>query len=1034
MSTATILALGARQAVLKQTESNGILVAQFLARMARFAEQVPYEVDIAIGEQMVAQATIVSHLVAVSEAAGLSTEQINSRLRTIVDQTILDEVWVTDARGHAYLRTVPEINFTFDSDPEKQPQASAFWPLLTGEQPTVVQASRPREVDDRIFKYVGVSGIDQPRIVQVGEEINILGRLRQQVGLVRLVNELVDGKTIVAVRIVDRSLANRARGVSSGFRGTASLDNPMDIANLRMAIDHSQTLSYMDGSLLKVIVPVLDERGQVNGATLLYLSTQHVRSAMIEGLERTALVAALIFAIGLLASLVLARKVTQPVAELTTAAAAVESNQFQSQNLAEIATRGDELGRLAQVFQNMMDKVQEREQRLHDAKEALHRSEAYFRSLIEYSSDVILILDAGGKIRYGSPSLTTNLGYVLSDFWGQPLWGFIHPDDLPVIKATFDQLMQVPGTRLPFELRFRHDDQSWLIMEAISNNLLHDPTVEGVILNLRDITERKQAEELQNAKETAERANQAKSQFLANMSHELRTPLNAIIGYSEMLQEEAIDLNYSEFIPDLQKIHGAGKHLLTLINDILDLSKIEAGRMDLYLETFDIATMIQEVVSTIEPLAAKNYNTLIINCSKDLGTLHADLTKVRQNLLNLLSNACKFTENGTITLTVERKQELGIADQEIGNKDREGGHLPLPAWIIFQVADTGIGMTPEQLERIFDAFIQADASTTRKYGGTGLGLAIAQRFCQMMGGEIDVQSQVGQGSKFTMRIPGIVVDPKEPKPAPSHTVSRSLEPLKENAPIVLVIDDDPTVHALMHRFLHKEGFQIESALSAQEGLKRAKELHPTVITLDVLMPSTDGWTVLSALKSDSDLANIPVIMLTLLDNQNIGYALGASDYLLKPIDRSRLLRVLQERCCQPIAASAEPGRNVPSILVVEDDSITRDMVRSMLEDEGWEVIEAVSGREGIEQLQIHQPGLILLDLMLPDMDGFSFVAELQKQEMWRSLPIVVVTAKHITFDDEQRLRGRVKQILEKGAYSCEELFTTVRHLVTKCST
>jgi PAS domain S-box-containing protein len=623
MATTTIIALGARQAILKQTEANGILVAQFLARMARFADRVPHDVDEAIGEQMVAQAAIVSRFVAVAEAAGLTSDEINAHLRTIAEQTVIDEIWVTDEQGHAYLRTEPDINFTFDPDPQKQPQASVFWSLLTGET-RVTQESRRREVDDRIFKYVGVSGIDQPRIVQVGEEINILEKLQQQVGLVRLVNELIDGETIVAVRIVDRNLTNLARGVASGFQGTASLDDPTDIANLRMAIDQGKTLSYRDDSLLKVIVPILNEQDQVSGATLLYLSTQHLRDAIFNGLEQTALIAGLIFAIGLLASLVLARKVTQPIAELTAAAAAVERDRFEPHQLTKASTRRDELGLLAQVFQRMMNKVQEREQGLRDAKEALHRSEAYFRSLIEHSSDIIIILDAHGKIGYGSPSLTTVLGYQLSDFWGRSLFELIHPDSLDTVRAAFDRIMQTGGVGLPFELQFRHHTGTWLIMEAVSNNLLQDPAVAGIILNLRDITERKQAEELKTAKETAERANQAKSQFLANMSHELRTPLNAIIGYSEMLQEEAIDLEQDFFIPDLKKIHGAGKHLLTLINDILDLSKIEAGRMDLYLETFEILPVIQEIVSTVEPLAIANQNTLVLNCTPELETMYAE--------------------------------------------------------------------------------------------------------------------------------------------------------------------------------------------------------------------------------------------------------------------------------------------------------------------------------------------------------------------------------------------------------------------------
>lgn len=643
MATTIVIALGARQAILQQTEANGILVAQFLARMTRFADRVPQVVDQALGEQ------------------------------------------------------------------------------------------------------------------QLAEEEAILQQLQQQTGLVRLVNELVDGKTIVAVRIVDRNLVNLARGVTSGVSGTASLSDARDIASLKQAIEQNQTISYIDRSLVKVIVPIVDDQNQVSGATLLYLSTAHVRSALIQGLERTTLIAGLFFAIGLLASMLLARKVTEPIAELTAAAAAVESDRFEPQSLGKVAVRKDELGLLAQVFQRMVERVQEREQSLKDAQATLRRSEAYFRSLIEHSSDIVIILDATGYIRYGSPSLSTILGYSLYEFWQYSLLKFVHPGDLATVKEAIDHTAQTPGIGQPFELRFQHQNGSWLIMEAVSNNMLHDTAVEGIILNLRDITERKHAEELQQAKETAEQANRAKSQFLANMSHELRTPLNAIIGYSEMLQEEAIDLDQTEFIPDLQKIHSAGKHLLNLINDILDLSKIEAGKMDLYLETFDIASLIQEVASTIQPMVAKNQNTLIINCPGNIGILHADLTKVRQNLLNLLSNACKFTEKGTITLTVSKSEPDLNPETELPQPLASGQLL---SSILFDITDTGIGMSADQINCLFQAFTQADASTTRKYGGTGLGLAITQRFCQMMGGEITVTSEVDKGSRFTMQIPCVVQEAK----------------------------------------------------------------------------------------------------------------------------------------------------------------------------------------------------------------------------------------------------------------------------------
>jgi len=509
--------------------------------------------------------------------------------------------------------------------------------------------------------------------------------------------------------------------------------------------------------------------------------------------------------------------------------------------------------------------------------------------------------------------------------------------------------------------------------------------------------------EAQESRAAAEEANRAKSAFLANMSHELRTPLNAIIGYSEMLQEEAADLGYADLTPDLQKIQVAGKHLLALINDILDLSKIEAGRMDLFLETFDIAPMIQDAATTIQPLVEKNHNTLAVHCADNLGTMRADLTKVRQGLFNLLSNACKFTEQGTITLAVSHETVDGAA------------------WVTLRVTDTGIGMTPEQMGRLFQAFAQADASTTRQYGGTGLGLAITRRFCQMMDGDITVESAPGQGSTFTIWLPAAVVDPKVGV-APRAEASQA-SALLEGAPTVLVIDDDPTVHDLMQRFLRKEGLHMVAAASGAEGLRLAKALHPAVITLDVMMPGLDGWAVLTALKADPHVADIPVIMLTIMDDKNLGYALGAADYLTKPIDWDRLAVILKKyRCAHPPC----------TVLVVEDDADTRDMLRRMLTKAGWAVSEAENGRAAIERVAASQPEIILLDLMMPEMDGFAFIEALRQQDAWRSIPVVVVTAKDLTPADRQRLNGYVEQILQKGAYSREELLHEIHRLVAAC--
>jgi GAF domain-containing protein/CheY-like chemotaxis protein len=493
-----------------------------------------------------------------------------------------------------------------------------------------------------------------------------------------------------------------------------------------------------------------------------------------------------------------------------------------------------------------------------------------------------------------------------------------------------------------------------------------------------------------------EAADRHKSEFLANMSHELRTPLNAIIGYSEMLQEDAADLGAEQFTDDLKKINAAGKHLLELINAVLDLSKIEAGKMELYLESFDVANLVQDIVAVIQPLAAKNANRLDVTCPDALGTMRADLTKVRQALFNLLSNACKFTERGTVGLAVAR--------QELAGQD----------WIVFRVSDTGIGMTPEQLAKLFEAFSQADAATTRRFGGTGLGLALSRRLCRMMGGDVTVESEAGRGSTFTIRLPVHVAEPAEEEAAvPAAPVERPLT----GVGTVLVIDDETAVRDLMQRFLTKEGFRVVTAPGGEEGLRRARELRPDAITLDVMMPGMDGWAVLSALKADPDVADIPVIMLTIVDDRNMGYALGAADYLTKPIDRERVVGVLKKY-----------RRDLP-VLVVDDDAALRQLLRRMLEPEGFTVVEAENGRVALERLRDVAPSVILLDLMMPEMDGFEFVAEFRRHEAWRAIPIVVITARDLSREDHERLNGSVQKILQKGANGRDQLLAEVRELV-----
>ncbi len=543
----------------------------------------------------------------------------------------------------------------------------------------------------------------------------------------------------------------------------------------------------------------------------------------------------------------------------------------------------------------------------------------------------------------------------------------------------------------------------------------------------RNVELRRQSQEAEEARATAEEANLAKSRFLANMSHELRTPLNAIIGYSEMLQEEAQDLGINDFVPDLEKIYTAGKHLLVLINDILDFSKIEAGKMVLYLEEFPIAAMIDDVVSTIQPLVEQKGNRLNVRCAEDAATMYADVTKVRQVLFNLLSNAAKFTEQGTVTLEVVRTMAESLpVDHPVLAQDRDApGAAAARAqqeWLVFRVQDTGIGMSPEQMQELFQAFKQADASTTRKYGGTGLGLAISRLFCRMMGGDIAVESVLGKGSTFTVYLPAEAPEQPVQQTALVAADAFSYHELHASNHTVLVIDDDPAARELMRRFLSQEGFTVATAADGEEGLRLARQLHPDVITLDVMMPRMDGWAVLTQLKSTPELSDIPVIIVTITDDKRLGFSLGAADYMTKPVDRQRLIGVLR-RYEQESAAS------LGTILVVEDDTIARELLRRTLEKEGWLVREAANGRAALEAVSQQQPDLILLDLMMPEVDGFQVVSMLRMHPTWRTIPVIVVTAKELTPDDRQWLNASVARTLQKGNYQRDDLLRDVRDLV-----
>ena len=542
------------------------------------------------------------------------------------------------------------------------------------------------------------------------------------------------------------------------------------------------------------------------------------------------------------------------------------------------------------------------------------------------------------------------------------------------------------------------------------------------------------------AKEAAEAANRAKSAFLANMSHELRTPLSAVIGYSEMLEEEAEETGQRSMLADLGKIRSNAKHLLSLINDVLDLSKVEANRMDLFLEEADVAAFLREASATVDSLVRRKDNTLVLDLGDGLGAMWTDVVKLRQCLFNLLSNAAKFTEGGRITLGVRREPSAG------GD------------WLSFFVADTGIGMTPEQLGRLFQRFAQADETTTRRFGGTGLGLALSRAFARLLGGDVSVESTEGKGTRFTLRLPATgpeevfdaaeqqaigpetaEVETAEAETAEAETAGRgiavpeaggqeaggpeaggpALVPgpgLAPAADLVLVIDDEAAQRELMTRFLRRQGFAVRTASDGRTGLDLARSLAPRAILLDVMMPGLDGWSVLEALKADAATARIPVVMVSFVAEPSASVALGAADAVSKPVDWGRL-KVVMDRF-------HGRGRDV---LLVDDDPDTRQRLRAVLEREGWTVSEACDGADALRQVLHSPPHVILLDLTMPVMDGFAFLHRLRETPGCADLPVVVLSARDISAAEREEL-GQADSILRKGDASMHDITAELRHL------
>ena len=503
--------------------------------------------------------------------------------------------------------------------------------------------------------------------------------------------------------------------------------------------------------------------------------------------------------------------------------------------------------------------------------------------------------------------------------------------------------------------------------------------------------------EMETARDEARDASDQKTKFFANMSHELRTPLNAILGYGEMLYEDCEDLGYDDLLPDLKKITSSGTHLLSLINNILDLSKIEAGKMELFVTSFEIENMVQTIKDVSEPLAAKNDNGFVINLDGAMGSMSQDETKLRQCLTNFLSNGFKFTKNGTVTLDVKARMEGDVE------------------FVDFAVIDTGAGMSPEGVAKVFEEYTQAERSTSANYGGTGLGLPISKKFAEMMGGDVIVTSEEGVGSVFTMSVP------RECPEYNDDEVDSNVINLDDQDNLVVLVDDDVAMHDLIKRTISKLNLTLLGATNSEKGMELIREVKPKLILLDVLMPGRDGWSLLKECKTDQELKDIPVIMISQLNQSNLASSLGANDYLTKPIDRSQFINTLK----RIMGADTQNQK----VLVIDDDKDVRELLSRLLKDAGYRPIDARDGKEGLERTK-DEPALIILDLEMPRMDGFEFLDNYIKNvPEEKRAPVLVFSGKDLTDVQEDLLKERVVGLVKKDDVSMDKLSQMIQGII-----
>lgn len=533
---------------------------------------------------------------------------------------------------------------------------------------------------------------------------------------------------------------------------------------------------------------------------------------------------------------------------------------------------------------------------------------------------------------------------------------------------------------------------------------------EGELFRLGDSFEKKvreRTEDLERLNVDLKRASQHKSRFIANMSHELRTPLNSILGFSDVLLERTFGELADSQERYLKNIRSSGKHLLDLINNVLDIAKIEAGKYEMAYETFPVSDIMAETVSVMKPMADKKAVELTLDISDNSGSITADRIKLKQIFYNLFSNAIKFTsEGGKVNVSAKRVAGRGISEN--------------PEFIRFSVSDTGIGISPEDTERIFDEFEQADSTFSRKYGGAGLGLTLTRKLVELHGGAITVKSTLGEGSTFVVSIP-MFSPPKEERTEEMEAANLNFPWMDEKAPLILVVEDDPASAELLTLHLTQAGYKVAHAFDGEDAIGKAEMLRPFAILLDIMLPKKDGWEVLQSFKSNETTSDIPVLIHSIVDNKDLAFALGATDYLLKSLDKETLLDKVH-------GLSILGSRRYPAtILLINVDGDTGSL-RDGLDQREFLIYSAQDGKRGIELANALRPDLILLDFELPDMLGFDVVRELKGNHSTRNIPIFILTEKDISIEERISMVGKIERIIKKNKFDVNELINHIMEM------